>query len=252
MTLRSSSASLGHVESGESPLLPLSTHVVRGGPGRDGPARAPAWLGSGLSLVLLGDEASQLLPKITRRKVEKTFSLLPLDLQAVRDGGSSIICCGVVEEGSRFCSKLARDCVIRDHWSKKKMYDVMEMEDGFYINDVGVVRAFGEPCLLLVAASRSPTFQDLLNEGEGKSLKTWTTIFRHLCNRAKDAKAFMPVQGQWTADNAEDRGLANFYTALKTPWRVALDSLNSPKHIRYDDAEMDEGEGSPDPGATSC
>ncbi len=39
--------------------------------------------------------------------------------------------------------------------------------------------------------------------------------------------------------------------ALKTPGRVALDSLNSPMRMRYDDAEMDEGEGSPDPGATS-
>jgi hypothetical protein len=49
----------------------------------------------------------------------------------------------------------------------------------------------------------------------------------------------------------EDQGLANFYTGLKTPGRVVLDSLNSPKRMRYDDAEKDDGEGTPDPGATS-
>ena len=70
------------------------------------------------------------------------------------------------------------------------MYDMMVMEDGFYINDVRVGRAFGEPCLPLVAATRSPTFQDLLDEGEGKTLETWTAIFQHLCDRAKDAEAF--------------------------------------------------------------
>ena len=105
--------------------------------------------------------------------------------------------------------------------------------------NVGVGRAFGEPCLPLGVATQSPTFQDLLDEGEGKSLETWTTIFRHLCNRAKDAKAFTPVRGRWTADDVEDQGLANFYTELKTPGRVALDSLNSPKCMRYNDAAMD-------------
>jgi hypothetical protein len=60
-----------------------------------------------------------------------------------------------------------------------------------------------------------------------------------------------PVQGRRTADDVEDWGLANFYTALKTPGRVALDSLNSPKCMRYKDAKMDEGKGSPNPGATS-
>jgi hypothetical protein len=131
-------------------------------------------------LVTLGDETSQLFPKATRPKVEKTFSLLPLDIQPVRDGGPGVICCGVVGEGSQFCLKLARDCAIRDHWSRKKVYDVMVMEDGFYFNDVGVGRAFGEPCLPLAVATRSPTFQDLLDKGEGKSLETWTAIFRHL------------------------------------------------------------------------
>ena len=57
------------------------------------------------------------------------------------------------------------------------MYNMMVMEDGVYINDVRVGRAFGEPCLPLAAATRSLTFQDLLDEGEGKSLKVWTTIF---------------------------------------------------------------------------
>jgi hypothetical protein len=127
----------------------------------------------------------------------------------------------------------------------------MVMEDGFYINDVGVGRAFGEPCLPLAAATWSPTFQDLLNKGAGKSLETWTAIFRRLCDRAKDAKAFTPVQGRRAADELEDWGLVNFYTALKTSGRVALDSLNSPKRVQYDDKEMDGGEGNPNPGATS-
>ena len=49
----------------------------------------------------------------------------------------------------------------------------------------------------------------------------------------------------------EDRGLVNFYMALKTPGRAALDSLNSPKRMRYGDEEIDRGEGNPDPNATS-
>ncbi len=156
-------------------------------------------------------------------------------------------------EGSQFCSKLACDCAIRDHWLKKKICDVMVMEDGFYINGIGVGRAFGEPCLPLAAATRSPTFQDLLDEGEGKTLETWTAIFRHLCDRAKDAKAFASVQGRRAADKVENRGLINFYTytALKTPKRVAPNSSNSPKCMRYNVQEMDGGEGNPNPNATS-
>ena len=100
MTLCSWSASLGYVKGRESPLLPSSPYVIRGGQGCDGPTRAPAWLGSGLSLVTLGDKTNQLLSKATRRKVKKTFSLLPLDIQAVRDGGPGAICCGVLGEGS--------------------------------------------------------------------------------------------------------------------------------------------------------
>ena len=137
-TLCLSSASSGRVEGGESPLLPSSPHIIRDRQGRDGPARAPVWLGSGLSLVTLGDKTSQLLSKATRCKVKKTFSLLPLGIQVVRDWGPGVICCGVVGEGSQFCLKLARGCAIRDHWARKKVYDVMVMEDGFYINDVGV------------------------------------------------------------------------------------------------------------------
>ena len=149
MSLWSSSGSLARGEDGESPFLPSS----RDGSRRD--AQSPAWLDSGLSKVTLGDEeASHQLPKIIRRKIEKTFSLLPFDLQEVMDGGTDFICCGVVGEGSRFCSKLAGNCIVRDHCSRKKMYDAMEMEDGFYISDAGVGRAFGEPCLPLVAAPR--------------------------------------------------------------------------------------------------
>ena len=108
------------------------------------------------------------------------------------------------------------------------------MEDGFYINDAGVGRAFGESCLPLAAALRSPTFKDLPDNGEGKTLETWSTIFRHLSDRAKDAEvvASTPLRGGRTTNNMEDRGLVKFYTDLKTPGRVALDSLNSPKRVK--------------------
>jgi hypothetical protein len=103
---------------------------------------------------------------------------------------------------------------------------------------------------------RSPTFKDLLEDGEGKTLETWNTIFRS--DRAKDAEAaaFTPLRGGRTTNDVEDRGLIKFYTALKTPGRVALDSLNSPKRVRYNDGGMDEdGDGervSPAFGATSA
>ena len=156
-------------------------------------------------------------------------------------GGADTICCGIVGEGSRFCSKLSRHCSVRDH-SRKKMFKVMDMEDGFYINDTGAGRAFGEPCLPLAVALRSPTFKDLVEDGEGKTLETWNTIFRHLSDRAKDAKAAAstPLRGGSTTDDAEDRGLVRFYTDLKTPGRVPLDSLNSPKRVKYNHGGMDE------------
>jgi hypothetical protein len=71
MTLWSSTGSLACVEDGESPLLPSSPQVIRGGTRRD--AQPPAWLTN----VTLGDDASQQLPKIIRCKTEKTFLLLP-------------------------------------------------------------------------------------------------------------------------------------------------------------------------------
>jgi hypothetical protein len=130
MTLRSLSGSLARVEDGESPHLPSSPQVIRGGTRRD--AQPPAWLTN----VTLGDDASQQLPKIIRRKTEKRFFLLPFNLlQEVMDGGADVICCGVVGEGSQFCSKLAGNCVVRDHWSRKNMYNLTDMEDGFYINE---------------------------------------------------------------------------------------------------------------------
>ena len=247
MTLRLSSGSSAHVEDGESPHLPTSPQVIRGGTRRD--AQPPAWLDSGLTSVTLGDDASQQLPKIISRKTEKTIFLLPFNLQEMMGGGADTLCCGVVGEGSRFCSKLGRHCLVRDHWRRKKMYDVMDMKDGFYINDAGSGRAFGEPCLPLTAALRSPTFKDLLEDGEGKTLETWSTIFRHLIDRAKDADAAAstPLRGGRTTNDMEDRGLVKFYTDLETPGRVALDSLNSPKQARYNDGEMDEdGDGEPE------
>jgi hypothetical protein len=202
-------------------------------------------LDSGLTKVTLGDNASQQLPKVIRRKTKKTFFLLPFNLQEVMYEGADVICCGVVGEGPQFCSKLSRHCSVREHYSsgrvkRKKMYDVMEIKDGFYINNVVAGRAFGEPCLPLAAALRSPTFKDLLKDGEGKTLETWSIIFRHLIDRSKDAKAAAstPLRRRQTTSNVEDRVLVKFYADQKTPGRVALDSLNLPKRTRYNDKGM--------------
>ena len=161
MTLRSSTGSSARVGDGVSPLLPLSPQVTRGGTRRN--VQPPTWLASGLTSVSLGDDTSQQLPSFGRRKTEKTFFLLPFNLQEAMAGGPDAICCGIVGEGSRFCSKLTRHCSVRDH-SRKKMFKVMDMEDGFYINDTGAGRAFGEPCLPLAVALRSPTFKDLVKD----------------------------------------------------------------------------------------
>ena len=72
-----------------------------------------------------------------------------------------------------------------------------------------------------------------------------------LVRQGKGCRGFHAVQGRRTADNVEDWGLVNFYTALKTPGRVALNSLNSPKRMRYDDVALDGGEGNHDPSTTS-
>jgi hypothetical protein len=51
-------------------------------------------------------------------------------------------------------------------------------------------------------------FKDLLDDGEGKTLETWNTIFRHLSDRAKDAET--PLRGGRTTDDVEDWGLVKF------------------------------------------
>ena len=81
-----------------------------------------------------------------------------------------------------------------------------------------------------MAALRSPTFKDLLEDGEGKTLETWNAIFRHLSDRAKDAKAAAstPLRGGLTTNDVEDRGLVKFYTALQTPGQVALVHTSTP------------------------
>ncbi len=136
MTLRSSTGSSAHVEDGESPLLPSSPQVIREGWHRT-QRSATRMAGLGAHQCLSRGGHSQQLPSFIRRKTEKMFFLLLFNLQEVMAGGADAICCGIVGEGSRFCSKLTRHCVVRDH-SRKRMFDVMDMEDGFYINDTGV------------------------------------------------------------------------------------------------------------------
>ncbi len=122
------------------------------------------------------------------------------------------------------------------------MWKYTNMVDGFYINIVVTGRAFLEPCLSKVAALRSPTFDDLLNDGEGKSLKTWRPIFWHLTNKAKEADTHTPVRGGWARDGA-DSGLLEFTTAMKTPRQVAFNSLNLPKQARHGDKDGEDGIG---------
>ena len=145
-------------------------------------------------------------------------------------GGSEDLCCGIMgEQWSCFCSKMDYECTVRDH--RKKMWKYTDMLDGYYINNPVTCRAFLEPCLPKMAALRSLTFNDLLKDREGKSLETWTSIFRHLTGKAKEVDAHTPVRGGRARDG-EDPGLIEFAMAMKTPSRVAFDSLNSPKHAR--------------------
>ena len=145
-----------------------------------------------------------------KRKKEKTYLLIPFVLKDAMMGGSDDICCGIVgEQWSRFCSS-----IVRDH--RKKMWKYTNMVDRYYINESVTSRAFLEPCLPKAAALRFPTFSDLLNNGEGKSLKTWTFIFWHLTNKAREANAHTPVRGGWARDRA-DMGLMEFAMAMKTP-----------------------------------
>ena len=87
------------------------------------------------------------------------------------------------------------------------MWKYTNMVDGFYINGHVNGRAFTEPCLPKAPALRSPTFGDLFNDGEGKSSETWTSIFCHLTNKAKEADAQTPVRGGQARDSA-DTGLS--------------------------------------------
>ena len=89
MTLRSSTGSSACVEDVVSPLLPSSPQVTRGGTCRD--VQPPAWLASGLTSVSLGDDTSQQLPSVVRCKTEKTFFLLPFNLQEVMAGGADAL-----------------------------------------------------------------------------------------------------------------------------------------------------------------
>ena len=113
------------------------------------------------------------------------------------------------------------------------------MVDGYY-NDPVTGRAFSEPCLPKATALRSPTFNDILNNGEGKSIETWTLIFRHLTDKAKEADAHTPVRGGWARDDL-DTGPMEFATAMKTTGQVAFDSLNFPKRTRHRDKEGENG-----------
>ena len=104
-----------------------------------------------------------------RTKKEKMYLLIPFVLKDAMRGGYGGICCGIVgEQWSWFCSKANNNCTMRDH--RTKMWKYTDMVDGYYNNNPVTGRAFMELCLPKAAALRSPTFGDLLNDGEGKSL----------------------------------------------------------------------------------
>jgi hypothetical protein len=87
MTLRSLSGSLAHVEDGESPFLPSSPQVIRGGTRCN--AQPPAWLDLGLTNVTLGDNASQQqqLPTPQDHSSQDREDVLPPPLQLTRGDG---------------------------------------------------------------------------------------------------------------------------------------------------------------------
>jgi hypothetical protein len=155
-------------------------------------------------------------------------------------GGADTICCGLMgERGSCFCTKLSRHCSF--HGCKcARMFMAMDMEDRYYINDVISSQAFTEPCLPKEAALCSPSFRDLLGNSNKKTLKTWSTIFWHLNNKAKEANARTPTREG--GGDGEDQGLIQFAAAMKMPGRVAFDSFNSPKRMKFGDEEESAGD----------
>jgi hypothetical protein len=82
---------------------------------------------------------------------------------------------------------------------------------------------------------RSPSFQDILNECDRKTIETWLTIFQHLNNKAKEANARTRTRGG--GGDGDDQGLIQFAAAMKTPGRVAFALLNSLKRMKFGDEE---------------
>jgi hypothetical protein len=86
--------------------------------------RRPPWVGlrSGLTNItitnILPDRVT--IEAVPRCRNEKTYSLLPFDLEDAMKQTPESICCGLMGEGSHLCSKLWGDCRVIHHNRRKK------------------------------------------------------------------------------------------------------------------------------------
>ena len=190
MTLRSSRMDVvAGAEGGH--LLPLS---FQGGIGRE------EGTGIGLAGILLdGSKGLQIRrspPRVV--KIGKTFSLIAYPtMPPMHILGPGLhqkdVCGGIIGGGSCFCTKLAHDCHYSNHRANK-MWESRPMNPGYYIHDDVSCRVYSEPCLPMAVASLFPTDKAVLEEW-GKTLETWTTIFRHLQDKAKEAEGQVGIVG---------------------------------------------------------
>ena len=143
-------------------------------------------------------------------KVGKTFSLVAYPtmspMHIVIPGlHQEDVCGGIIGGGSCFCTKLAHDCHYSNHRANK-MWESRPMDPGYYIHDDISCKAYSEPYLPMAVASLFPTDKAVLEEC-GKTLETWTTIFRHLQDKAKEAEGLV---GSWGA---------KIRVSASLPWR---------------------------------
>jgi hypothetical protein len=145
-------------------------------------------------------------------KAGKTFSLVAYPTMPpshIAESGlhQDDVCGGIIGGGSRFYTKLAHDCHYSNHRTNK-MWESRPMDPGYYIHDDANCRAYSDPCLPMAVASLFSTDKVLLEES-GKTLETWTMIFRHLQDKAKEAEGQVGIVGGedlGTGDGNEDSG----------------------------------------------
>jgi hypothetical protein len=172
----------------------LSPLLFQGGIGREE--------GTGIGLAGISLDGS---PPVYERddrprvvKVGKTFSLVAYPtmppMNIVGPGlHQEDVCGGIIEGGSCFCTKLAHDCHYSNHRANK-MWESRPMDPGYYIHNDVNCRTYSEPCLPMAVELLFPSDKAVLEEC-GKTLETWTTIFRHLQDKAKEAEGQVGMWG---------------------------------------------------------